>query len=36
MFKEDIYHQTQSETLLRAILPLVPDLRFIEGTGFPG
>lgn len=36
MFKEEIYHQTQSETLLMTILPLVPDLRCIGGTGFPG
>ncbi|KAI1237980.1 GTPase HRas, partial [Lamprotornis superbus] len=36
MFKEEVYHQTQSETLLMAILHLVPDLRCIGGTEFPG
>lgn len=36
MFKEEVYHQTQFETLLVAILPVVPDLRCIGGTGFPG
>lgn len=32
MFKEGVYHQTQFETLLVAILPLVPDLRCTGGT----
>lgn len=36
MFKEEVYHETQSEALLMAILLLVPDLRCIGGTGFPG
>lgn len=36
MFKEEVYHQTQSEILLMAVLPLVSDLRCIGGTGFPG